>query len=74
MLRADDGASCIYVSVEAGHLDVVKTLLEAGGRVLVMQTADDGVSSQRPTIGYQRSPSMTFFLSGARFLLTVGGW
>ena len=41
MLTNDGGFSCLYVS---GHLDVVKALLEAGGRELVMLTKGDGGS------------------------------
>ena len=39
-----DGVSCLYTSGENGHLDVVKALLEAGGRELVMLTKGDGAS------------------------------
>jgi hypothetical protein len=41
VLTNDGGFSCLYVS---GHLDVVKALLEAGGRELVMLTKGDGGS------------------------------
>ena len=41
VLTRDGGFSCLYVS---GHLDVVKALLEAGGRELVMLTKGDGAS------------------------------
>ena len=32
MLTADDGASCLFISAQNGHLEVVNALLEAGGR------------------------------------------
>ena len=44
MLTADDGASCLLISAQNGHLEVVNALLEAWGRELVMLTADDGAS------------------------------
>ena len=37
----DTGASCLWISAQNGHLQVVKALLEAGGRELLMLTADD---------------------------------
>ena len=44
MLTADDGVSCLWISVQEGHLDVVNALLEVGGRELLVLTTDDGVS------------------------------
>jgi len=44
MLTADDGVSCLFISAQEGHLEVVNALLEAGGRELLMLTRDDGVS------------------------------
>ena len=44
MLTRRDCASCLWISAQAGYLEVVKALLEAGGRELVMLTADDVVS------------------------------
>jgi hypothetical protein len=44
MLARDDGVSRLYISAQNGHLDVVKVLLEAGGRELVMLTRPDGAS------------------------------
>ena len=44
MLTEDDGASCLLISAEEGHLKVVKALLEVGGRKLLLLTADDGGS------------------------------
>ena len=44
MLTADNGASCLFMSAQNGHLEVVRALLEAGGRELAMLTADDGAS------------------------------
>ena len=35
---------CLIVSAEQGHVEVVKVLLEVGGRDLVMLTKDDGSS------------------------------
>jgi len=40
ILSRDDGVSCLYISAREGHVDVVKAQLEAGGRELVMLTAD----------------------------------
>jgi ankyrin repeat protein len=40
----DTGASCLWISAQNGHLQVVKALLEAGGRELLMLTEDDGAS------------------------------
>jgi ankyrin repeat protein len=40
----DNGVNCLYISAAYGHLEVVKALLEAGGRELVMRTKDDEVS------------------------------
>jgi DNA-binding LacI/PurR family transcriptional regulator len=39
----NDEPSCLFLAVE-GHVDVVKVLLEVGGRELVMMTQDHGVS------------------------------
>ena len=44
MLTTDDGVSCLFVSALGGHVDVVKALLEVGGRELVMLTMHSGVS------------------------------
>jgi hypothetical protein len=44
MLTEVIGVSCLYISTQEGHLDVVKVLLEAGGRELLMLTKDDGES------------------------------
>ena len=44
MLTRDGGFSCLYISAGEGHLEVVNALLEAGGRELLMLTADDGSS------------------------------
>ena len=33
-----------FCSAEGGHLEVVKVLMEVGGRELLMLTADEGVS------------------------------
>jgi ankyrin repeat protein len=45
MMTKNDGASCLFLNCAAkGHLNVVKALLEVGGRELVMLTADTGVS------------------------------
>jgi len=41
MLTKVNGDSCIYISAQQGHLDVVKALLEAGGHGLLMLTTDD---------------------------------
>jgi hypothetical protein len=38
-MTADGGFSCLYVSAQEGHLEVVK-----GGRELVMLTTDNGES------------------------------
>ena len=35
-------SSCLYVSASHGHVEVVKVLLEVGGRDLAMLVADDG--------------------------------
>ena len=43
MLTKDDGYSCL-MSAQNGHLELVKALLEAGGRELVMLTSDNGAS------------------------------
>ena len=40
---ADDGASSLYVSVFHGHAEVVKVLLEVGGRDLAMLVAGCGI-------------------------------
>lgn len=42
MLTTTKGANCLYGSVEKWHLDVVKALMEAGGRKLLMLSKDDG--------------------------------
>ncbi len=47
MLTKYDGASCLYVSAQDGHLEVVNALLEGGGRDLVMLTMDGGSSCLR---------------------------
>ena len=47
MLTKYDGASCLYVSAQDGHLEVVNALLEVGGRDLVMLTMDGGSSCLR---------------------------
>jgi hypothetical protein len=44
MLTADDGSSCLMVSSQNGHLEVVNALLEAGGRELLMLTMNNGLS------------------------------
>jgi ankyrin repeat protein len=44
MLTADDGSSCLMVSAQNGHLEVVNALLEAGGRELLMLTMNNGLS------------------------------
>ena len=44
MLTRDDGTSCLWISAQNGHLEVVNALLEAGGRELLMLTKDDGAS------------------------------
>ena len=44
MRTRDTGVRCLYISAQEGHLDVVKALLDAGGRELAMLTADDGSS------------------------------
>ena len=40
----DSGASCLWISAQNGHLEVLKALLEVGGRELVILTMDNGVS------------------------------
>jgi hypothetical protein len=44
MLTADNGASCLRIRAQLGHLEVVKALLEVGGCELLMLTADNGAS------------------------------
>ena len=44
MQDVNDEPSYLFLAVEEGHVEVVKALLEVGGRELVMLTADDGVS------------------------------
>ncbi len=44
MLTTDDGTSCLWIKAANGHLEVVKALLEAGGRELLMLTNDCGAS------------------------------
>ncbi len=44
VMTRNDGVSCLMISAEKGHLEVVNALLEAGGRELVMLTRGDGVS------------------------------
>jgi ankyrin repeat protein len=44
MLTKVNGDSCICISAQQGHLDVMKALLEAGGHGLLMLTTDDGAS------------------------------
>ncbi len=40
----NDEPSFLLLALKEGHLEVVKALLEAGGRALGMLTRDDGVS------------------------------
>ena len=42
--RGRNGASCLIVSAQKGHLEVVNAVLEAGGRELLMLTVDGGAS------------------------------
>jgi hypothetical protein len=44
MLTMDGGFSCLYISAQKGHLEVVNAVLEAGGRELLMLTVDGGAS------------------------------
>ena len=44
MTPVSGGFSCLYVSAKNGHLEVVRALLEAGGRELLMLTINDGAS------------------------------
>jgi len=44
MQDLNDEPSYLFLAVEEGHVEVVKALLEVGGRELVMLTADNGVS------------------------------
>jgi len=44
MMTADNGASCLMISAQGGHLEVVRALLEAGGRELLILTMDDVTS------------------------------
>jgi hypothetical protein len=39
---SESGASCLLISAHYRHLDMVKALFEAGGRKLLMLTADSG--------------------------------
>jgi len=41
-VKERERASCLSISEEEGHLNVVTTLLEVGGRELVMLTENDG--------------------------------
>jgi hypothetical protein len=41
MLTVDNRVSCLWISAHIGHLEVVNTLLEAGGRELLMLTVDN---------------------------------
>jgi hypothetical protein len=56
MLVADDGVSCLYISAENGHVEVVKELLKVGGRDLAMLVANDGYTcfhaATRPGMGF----------------------
>ena len=36
ILTKDNGGSCLYISAQNGHLEVVNALLEVGGRELLM--------------------------------------
>jgi ankyrin repeat protein len=40
----NDEPSYLFLAVEKGHVEVVRALLEVGGRELVMMTRNDGVS------------------------------
>jgi hypothetical protein len=42
MMTRNNGVSCLYISAQNGHLEVVKELLEVAGRELAMLTADVG--------------------------------
>jgi hypothetical protein len=44
MLTTGNRTSCLLISAQNGHLEVVNALLEAGGRELLMLTNDCGVS------------------------------
>ena len=44
MQDLNDEPSYLFLAVEEGHVEVVKALLEVGGRELVIMTRDDGVS------------------------------
>jgi hypothetical protein len=37
-----ESVSCLYISAQWGHLDVLKALLDAVGRDLLLLTRDDG--------------------------------
>jgi hypothetical protein len=44
MITRDDGVKCLLMKAHEAHLEVVKALMEAGGRELVMLTRDDGAT------------------------------
>ncbi len=61
MLTSDNGASCLFISALNGHLEAVNALLEAGGRELLMLTADDdadcGSAGAEPTSPSAATPA-----------------
>ena len=44
MLTRDDGVSSAHVASQIGHAGVMRMLIEAEGKELVMLTRDDGMS------------------------------
>ncbi len=44
MLTMNNGASCLMICAQNGHLEVVNALLEAGGREPLMLTMNNGAS------------------------------
>ena len=43
MQAINDEPSCLFLAVKEGHVEVVRALLEVGGRELAMMTRDNGV-------------------------------
>ncbi len=42
--RTEDRISCLHIACQEEHLEIVKTLIEAGGEALLLKTAKDGSS------------------------------
>ncbi len=61
MLTRNNGVSCLFISAQAGNLDAVKALLEAGGRELVMMAVEVEPAASLSHAGKTRGRSAWFW-------------